>query len=88
MVNVDDPYGRRLARDFPDASPFAIDTDADMRALDVRLDAGRLETSAWTATAALRTPLPGRFNVANVLGRRRGRRARSASTTPTIAQAR
>jgi UDP-N-acetylmuramoyl-L-alanyl-D-glutamate--2,6-diaminopimelate ligase len=70
IVNVDDPYGRALAGDF-DVTTFAIDRDADLRAVDVR---GGLDGSAFTIAARdgarleVRTPLPGRFNVANVLG--------------------
>jgi len=66
VVNVDDPYGRRLAQDFPDAVTFAIDHDADLRATDVR---STLTGSTFRLDGTeLRTPLPGRFNVANVLG--------------------
>jgi UDP-N-acetylmuramoyl-L-alanyl-D-glutamate--2,6-diaminopimelate ligase len=69
IVNVDDPYGRRLAEEFPDAVAFAIDSDADYRATDLRTG---FEGSEFT----LRTPdgehavslcLPGRFNVSNAL---------------------
>jgi UDP-N-acetylmuramoyl-L-alanyl-D-glutamate--2,6-diaminopimelate ligase len=70
VVNVDDGYGARLARELPDAVTFALDRDATYRAADVRTDLtgshftvhgpdGRLELSS---------PLRGRFNVYNVLG--------------------
>jgi UDP-N-acetylmuramoyl-L-alanyl-D-glutamate--2,6-diaminopimelate ligase len=67
VVNVDDAYGRRLADDLDDPVTFGIDSaDAALRATDVeialtgsRFRVGELE---------LRTPLPGRFNVLNVLG--------------------
>ena len=69
IVNVDDPYGARLARELEGVElvTIGIDTpDADLRATDIRSDfagstfaAGGLE---------LRSPLPGRFNVYNVLG--------------------
>jgi UDP-N-acetylmuramoyl-L-alanyl-D-glutamate--2,6-diaminopimelate ligase len=66
VVNVDDPYGRRLAQEFPDAVTFAIDHEAQLRATDVR---STLTGSTFRVDGvALRTPLPGRFNVANVLG--------------------
>lgn len=66
VVNVDDPYGRRLAQEFPDAITFAIDHDAHLRATDVR---STLAGSTFRLDGVqLRTPLPGRFNVANVLG--------------------
>jgi UDP-N-acetylmuramoyl-L-alanyl-D-glutamate--2,6-diaminopimelate ligase len=65
VINVDDPYGRRLAADF-DAVTIAIDHDADLRAEDVRFGLGG---STFTVGGIeLRTPLPGRFNVLNVLG--------------------
>jgi UDP-N-acetylmuramoyl-L-alanyl-D-glutamate--2,6-diaminopimelate ligase len=65
VINVDDPYGRRLAADF-DAVTIAIDHEADLRAEDVRFG---LDGSTFTVGGLeLRTPLPGRFNVLNVLG--------------------
>jgi UDP-N-acetylmuramoyl-L-alanyl-D-glutamate--2,6-diaminopimelate ligase len=66
VVNVDDPYGQRLAQEFPDAVTFAIDHDAHLRATDVR---STLTGSTFHLDGAeLHTPLPGRFNVSNVLG--------------------
>jgi UDP-N-acetylmuramoyl-L-alanyl-D-glutamate--2,6-diaminopimelate ligase len=65
VINVDDPYGRRLAADF-DAVTIAVDRDADLRAEDVRFG---MSGSTFTVDGmALHTPLPGRFNVLNVLG--------------------
>ena len=65
VINVDDPYGRRLAEDF-DAVTIAIDGDADLRAEDVRFE---LTGSTFVVDGLeLRSPLPGRFNVLNVLG--------------------
>src|SRR5215218_7655830 len=67
---ADDPYGRRLAAEFPGTVTFGIDTDADLRALDVRPDAAgsdfRLRTpdGEWP----VRLGMPGRFNVLNALG--------------------
>jgi UDP-N-acetylmuramoyl-L-alanyl-D-glutamate--2,6-diaminopimelate ligase len=66
VVNVDDPYGRRLAAELPGAVTVAIDApDAALRATDLRpapsgtrFRAGGLE---------LEVPLPGRFNVVNAL---------------------
>jgi len=74
VVNVDDPYGRRLADELAAAGrpalTFAIEHEADYRAVAVE---GGFAGSSFTAQTpegplALRTPLPGRFNVANVLG--------------------
>jgi len=68
VINIDDPYGARLAAELDGrVITVSIDSaDADLRATDVRSDfsgstfrAGGLE---------LRTPLPGSFNVMNVLG--------------------
>jgi UDP-N-acetylmuramoyl-L-alanyl-D-glutamate--2,6-diaminopimelate ligase len=66
VINVDDPYGRRLADDLPDAVTVAIEAaDADLRATNIEGDAtGSTFTLDGTA---LRSPLPGRFNVLNVL---------------------
>jgi UDP-N-acetylmuramoyl-L-alanyl-D-glutamate--2,6-diaminopimelate ligase len=64
VVNVDDPYGRTLARDF-DAVTIAIDRDADLRARDVRF--GMTGSEFTVDGLELRSPLPGRFNVLNVL---------------------
>jgi UDP-N-acetylmuramoyl-L-alanyl-D-glutamate--2,6-diaminopimelate ligase len=69
IVNADDEYGRRLAHEFPEASTFGIDHEADYRATRVEFD-----TSGSTFTlrspegeAQIRTRLPGLFNVANAL---------------------
>jgi UDP-N-acetylmuramoyl-L-alanyl-D-glutamate--2,6-diaminopimelate ligase len=66
-INVDDPYGARLARDFPDAIRIGLDApDAQVRATDLQGDA---TGTAFTVDGlALRTTLPGRFNVLNALG--------------------
>jgi UDP-N-acetylmuramoyl-L-alanyl-D-glutamate--2,6-diaminopimelate ligase len=70
IVDVDDPYGARLARELRGVTPvvtFAIDAaGADLRATAVRSDFGGSTFSAGGLD--LRSPLPGRFNVLNVLG--------------------
>jgi UDP-N-acetylmuramoyl-L-alanyl-D-glutamate--2,6-diaminopimelate ligase len=70
VVNVDDPYGRRLKVDFPDAVTFAIDADADYRATDLRFGIADAQFAAHTpdGTREITTALPGAFNVANALG--------------------
>jgi len=70
VVNVDDPYGRRLAEELPQAITFAIDRDATYRATDVESGFAGSSFTAHTpeGPVALSTPLPGRFNVLNVLG--------------------
>src|SRR5512133_2256342 len=67
VVNVDDPYGARLARDFPQAIRIGLDSDdAQVRAVQIEGDAGG---SAFTVDGLrLHTKLPGRFNVLNALG--------------------
>jgi UDP-N-acetylmuramoyl-L-alanyl-D-glutamate--2,6-diaminopimelate ligase len=70
VLNLDDPYGRRLAAELPGALTFAIDRDADYRARDVRVgfDGCRLRLQTPAGARALHLPLRGRFNVANALG--------------------
>ena len=70
VVNLDDPYGRRLAGELPEAVTFAIGRPADYRAVGLRSGA---EGSTFTLQAPgqraeMRFPLPGRFNVLNLLG--------------------
>lgn len=69
VINVDDPYGARLARelDLPHVVTFGIDAPgADLRATELSSD---FTGSTFTAGGLrLRSPLPGRFNVLNVLG--------------------
>src|ERR671933_452309 len=66
VVNVDDPYGRRLADDLSDPVTVAIEAaDADLRAANIQSDATG-STFALDGTT-FRSPLPGRFNVLNVL---------------------
>src|SRR3954467_8459724 len=67
VINVDDAYGMRLAYDFPDAIRIGIDSlHAQVRARGIESDAGG---SRFTVDGLeLHSPLPGRFNVLNVLG--------------------
>jgi UDP-N-acetylmuramoyl-L-alanyl-D-glutamate--2,6-diaminopimelate ligase len=66
VVNVDDPYGARLAAALPDAITVGIESErARLRATDVVSDRGG---SRFRADGLeLRTALPGRFNVLNAL---------------------
>jgi UDP-N-acetylmuramoyl-L-alanyl-D-glutamate--2,6-diaminopimelate ligase len=66
IVNVDDPYGRRLAEEFECVTFSAEGAEADYSARDVEFDA--LGASFSLGTLRLRTQLPGHFNVANALG--------------------
>jgi UDP-N-acetylmuramoyl-L-alanyl-D-glutamate--2,6-diaminopimelate ligase len=67
IVNVDDPYGVRLAHDFPDALRIGIESPhAQVRARNIESDA---TGSRFTVDGVeLHSPLPGRFNVLNVIG--------------------
>src|SRR3954466_13542904 len=69
IVNADDAYGRRLIDEF-ECVTFAIEREADYRAVDVRTDGTGCDFVAETPDGAFdaRVPLPGRFNVLNALG--------------------
>jgi UDP-N-acetylmuramoyl-L-alanyl-D-glutamate--2,6-diaminopimelate ligase len=69
-VNVDDPYGRRLASELEHVLTFAIDSQAGYRAHQVQVDlaGSRFELHSPAGARTLSLPLPGRFNVANALG--------------------
>ncbi len=66
IVNVDDPYGRRLAEEFECVTFSAEGAEADYSARDVTFDAGGARFGVGEMD--LRTALPGHFNVANALG--------------------
>src|SRR5215213_1321018 len=68
VVNVDDAYGRRIAAEV-DCVTFAIDRDADYRARDIDFDLGgsRFVCHTPDGPLELESPLPGLFNVQNVL---------------------
>jgi UDP-N-acetylmuramoyl-L-alanyl-D-glutamate--2,6-diaminopimelate ligase len=71
LANVDDPYGRRLAGEFPGTQTFGIEAaDADWRAVGIvsELTGSRFTALTPDGPLELRTPLPGRFNVLNALG--------------------
>ena len=70
ILNADDSrfeYFRERARDR--VITFGIDADADLRAIDLEVDAAgsrfRLVAPSWEGTVGI--PLPGRFNVSNAL---------------------
>jgi UDP-N-acetylmuramoyl-L-alanyl-D-glutamate--2,6-diaminopimelate ligase len=70
VLNVDDPYGSRLAAEHPHAVTFALEQPADYGARDMRFGIAGAQFVATTPEGELelRSQLPGRFNVANVLG--------------------
>jgi UDP-N-acetylmuramoyl-L-alanyl-D-glutamate--2,6-diaminopimelate ligase len=67
IVNVDDPYGRRLAEEFECLTFSAEGADADYRATDVEFDSTGASFTV-SGKAELRSGMPGHFNVANALG--------------------
>jgi UDP-N-acetylmuramoyl-L-alanyl-D-glutamate--2,6-diaminopimelate ligase len=70
IANADDEYGRRLIEEFDGVVTFAIEHEADYRAVDVRFDGTGCDFTALTPDGAFpaRVPIPGRFNVSNALG--------------------
>ena len=71
VVNIDDPYGERLAAEF-EATTFSAGGDerADLRAVDLTFDASGSRFRCVTGDGAdveVALPLPGRFNVENSL---------------------
>jgi UDP-N-acetylmuramoyl-L-alanyl-D-glutamate--2,6-diaminopimelate ligase len=82
IVNVDDPYGHRLAEEFDCLTFSAEGADADYRAANVEFDTGGATFTVLMGRKALnisgfrpintevrvRMGMPGHFNVANALG--------------------
>jgi len=73
VVNADDERGRALAAELPGATSFGVGHEADVRALDVHLDAegARFDISFGRGEGdervSVRSRLPGAYNVDNVL---------------------
>ena len=69
VVNIDDEYGRRIAAEV-DCATFAIEREADYRARDIEFDlmGSRFTCDAPDGEIRIESPLPGVFNVMNVLG--------------------
>jgi UDP-N-acetylmuramoyl-L-alanyl-D-glutamate--2,6-diaminopimelate ligase len=89
VVNVDDPYGARLAAELPRAITVALRADADYRATGVQtgLDGSRFTVATPDdGELTLRSPLRGEFNVSNVLGALAAARALGVSAA-TCAEA-
>jgi UDP-N-acetylmuramoyl-L-alanyl-D-glutamate--2,6-diaminopimelate ligase len=70
IVNIDDPFGVRLASELQGVVTFALDREADYRAVEIETGLAGSRFTALTPDGPLqlRSPLPGRFNVQNVLG--------------------
>ena len=69
IVNIDDPYGRRLPAELGEVTTYAIERDADFRARDVEFDPHGARFTCVSPDGELRmtTRLPGLFNVSNAL---------------------
>jgi UDP-N-acetylmuramoyl-L-alanyl-D-glutamate--2,6-diaminopimelate ligase len=69
VVNVDDEHGRRIVAEV-DAVTFGIDNDADYRARDIEFDfaGSRFTLETPDGPTCVESPLPGLFNVLNVVG--------------------
>jgi len=72
IINIDDPWGRRLAEELRPATglvTFGIDAIAFVQAKEVELNLGEIRAEIETPAGAfpLRAPLSGRFNLYNIL---------------------
>jgi UDP-N-acetylmuramoyl-L-alanyl-D-glutamate--2,6-diaminopimelate ligase len=69
VVNVGDPYGRRLAAEIDGVRTFALEAPADYSARSLICDLGGCRFTLRTPVGEreVTLPLPGRFNVANAL---------------------
>jgi len=70
VINVDDPYGRRLVAEIDGARTFALSEPAEYRASEVRCapEGCSFTLSTPEGRRELTLAMPGRFNVANALG--------------------
>ena len=69
IINLDDEYGRRIAAEV-ECTSFAIEREADYRAREIDFDlmGSRFTCDTPDGPLPLESPLPGLFNVQNVLG--------------------
>ena len=70
IINIDDPYGARLVTEVDGSITFGIDHPATYRAIDPTstITGSRFTVQTPDGAVSLRSPLPGRFNIYNVLG--------------------
>lgn len=87
IVNVDDPFGRRLATDFDAITYSAEGQAADYTAVDLRFDAAGADFTVQSEHGDLpvHTGLPGGFNVANSLAALAGAIALGVSPDEAVA---
>jgi UDP-N-acetylmuramoyl-L-alanyl-D-glutamate--2,6-diaminopimelate ligase len=88
VVNVDDPYGARLAAELEQPITFALRSEATYQAVDVAtgLAGSSFRVLGPEGELKLTSPLRGEFNVSNVLGALAAARALGVSAQ-TCAQA-
>jgi UDP-N-acetylmuramoyl-L-alanyl-D-glutamate--2,6-diaminopimelate ligase len=69
IAGADDPYGRRLAQEFPGTVTFGLGADADYRATGIDYGLAGSSFTAHTPDGDFEASigLPGRFNVLNAL---------------------
>jgi UDP-N-acetylmuramoyl-L-alanyl-D-glutamate--2,6-diaminopimelate ligase len=86
IVNVDDPYGARLAKELKQPITFALHTQADYRATAVStsLNGSKFSVRSPDGDLELSSPLRGEFNVYNVLGAYAAARALSVPADTAI----
>ena len=70
VVNVDDEHGRRIAADREEVVTFGIEQGADYRAREIEFDftGSRFTLDTPDGSVEVDSPLPGLFNVLNVVG--------------------
>lgn len=70
LVNIDDPYGRRLIKDgLCEMYTFGIERNADFRAVDIKANTDSVEFVVRTPWSSdnVKVGIPGKFNVYNAL---------------------
>lgn len=69
LVNIDDPWGRRLAAEFDTLTFSSLGSEADFSAVDVQFNAAGSDFTVLSEHGDLKvhTALPGSFNVSNAL---------------------
>jgi UDP-N-acetylmuramoyl-L-alanyl-D-glutamate--2,6-diaminopimelate ligase len=88
VINVDDPHGRELASEVPDAITFGLmSPEASYRAADVHTDlrGARFTVVGPDGRFELSSPLRGAFNVYNVLGALAAARALGVPLATSVA---
>ncbi|MCL2002502.1 MAG: UDP-N-acetylmuramoyl-L-alanyl-D-glutamate--2,6-diaminopimelate ligase [Oscillospiraceae bacterium] len=69
IINIDDPYGRRLRESYPDAITFAVERPANFKAENIKLHPNKVTFQLSTVNCQLSTEwhTPGLFSVYNAL---------------------